>query len=77
MIRRMPFYPPPRSCQWPHGDPKHADFRFCHGPIETVGSSYCDEHRARAYQKAEDNPDRWGKPAPGAAGFAFGRKGAA
>lgn len=74
MIPRMPYFPPPKSCQWIDGDPLSPDHRFCHGPIETVGSSYCDEHRAVAYYKpGEQNPDKWGQPAL-PAGFAFGRK---
>lgn len=64
----------PRCCQWPFGHPGEPGFRFCSGPIETAGSSYCDEHRAVAYYKPGENPER-GEPLP--EGFAFGRKGAA
>lgn len=40
---------PPSLCQWPHGDPRKAGFRFCESPIEDHGQSYCREHFAGAY----------------------------
>jgi GcrA cell cycle regulator len=39
-----------RSCQWPLGEPRTPEFRFCCTPL-ALGqrSSYCPEHQARAY----------------------------
>ncbi len=52
--------PPPRSlhsgtktCSWPVGDPKHADFHFCGAPSEP-GRSYCAEHCAVAYHRKSE-----------------------
>lgn len=36
------------TCQWPSGDPRNPDFRFCGTPIAS-GRVYCAEHHARAY----------------------------
>ncbi len=38
-----------RMCKWPIGDPKDADFSFCGRGIR-VGTPYCPEHAAMAYQ---------------------------
>lgn len=35
-------------CQWPIGDPKTAEFRFC-GKGALPGRPYCDDHCAVAY----------------------------
>jgi GcrA cell cycle regulator len=46
-----------RTCHWPLGDPARLDFRFCGSPA--VGGSYCDHHRARAFQpKGASSPHR-------------------
>ena len=56
---RRPVRPPPPplrdpSCQWPFGDPREADFRFC-GADALPDRPYCGEHMARAYTRvAED-----------------------
>ena len=42
-----------RSCMWPHGDPAHADFRFCGAPIVSLARPYCGFHLGRVYRKAE------------------------
>lgn len=39
-----------RTCQFPHGDPKSPDFRFCGKPAKT-GKPYCAEHYAVCYRK--------------------------
>jgi GcrA cell cycle regulator len=36
------------ACQWPIGEPKEADFRFCDGPA-LEGKPYCEEHCELAY----------------------------
>ena len=38
-----------RMCKWPFGDPRKSDFHFCGRRVE-LSVSYCDEHRAVAYQ---------------------------
>lgn len=38
-----------RMCKWPIGDPREADFSFCGRGIR-VGTPYCAEHAAMAYQ---------------------------
>lgn len=38
-----------RMCKWPIGDPREADFSFCGLGIR-VGTPYCPEHAAMAYQ---------------------------
>ncbi len=38
-----------RMCKWPIGDPREADFSFCGRGIR-VGTPYCPEHAAMAYQ---------------------------
>ena len=38
-----------RSCRWPNGDPKKADFSFC-GLDALPGIPYCGEHASVAYQ---------------------------
>ena len=49
-----------KHCQWPHGDPKDSDFRYC-GASVTPGRPYCAEHMAIAYvQKGQDH--RWRGP---------------
>jgi len=37
-----------QRCQWPIGDPKTSDFRFC-GKSSLPNRPYCDEHCAIAY----------------------------
>lgn len=37
------------KCQWPIGDPQHADFRFCGGK-RVPGKPYCEAHSQAAYQ---------------------------
>jgi GcrA cell cycle regulator len=38
-----------RMCKWPIGDPREADFTFCGRGIR-VGTPYCPDHAAMAYQ---------------------------
>lgn len=38
-----------RMCKWPIGDPKEPDFTFCGRGIR-VGTPYCPDHAAMAYQ---------------------------
>lgn len=38
-----------RLCQWPIGDPRDPDFRFCVAPRAPGKSSYCAHHHAIAY----------------------------
>lgn len=43
--------PPPRrgSCQWPIGEPRHPEFRFCGDPLSPLTRlPYCAAHAARA-----------------------------
>lgn len=51
-MRAMPALPPVRFCQWPIGDPRDEDFRFCGAPA-VEGRPYCDRHCARAYTRYE------------------------
>lgn len=39
------------TCRWPIGDPRDEDFCFC-GKKVRAGQTYCDEHSAMAYVKA-------------------------
>lgn len=39
-----------KTCMWPVGDPKQADFHFCGAPAE-AGRPYCTQHCAAAYHK--------------------------
>lgn len=45
--------PPPKTCQWLHGDPRDRD--FCGQPTtkhpDGRRSSYCEEHHARCWHK--------------------------
>jgi len=46
-----------RTCRWPIGDPREADFGYCGGEAK-VGSSYCQHHRRIAYTVRSDaSPD--------------------
>ena len=40
-----------RMCKWPIGDPRDDDFTFCGRGIR-VGTPYCPEHAAMAYQSS-------------------------
>ena len=40
---------PAGGCVWPFGHPDEDGFRFCAEPAR--GRSYCDKHRAAAYQR--------------------------
>jgi len=40
-----------RMCKWPIGDPREAEFSFCGRGIR-VGTPYCPEHAAMAYQSS-------------------------
>lgn len=42
-----------KTCMWPVGDPKQADFHFCGAPAEP-GRPYCSQHCAAAYHKRAD-----------------------
>lgn len=42
------------TCRWPLGDPKDENFHFC-GKKVRIGQTYCDEHSAVAYVKANKN----------------------
>ena len=46
-----------RTCKWPIGDPKDADFHFCGRPSK-VGAPYCAEHAAKAYQPPQSRKAR-------------------
>lgn len=37
-----------QTCQWPHGEPRTEDFRFCGAPT-LANRSYCAAHCAIAY----------------------------
>jgi hypothetical protein len=37
-----------RHCQWPDGEPREEEFRFCGAPTAS-GRSYCAAHCARAF----------------------------
>ena len=50
-----------RMCKWPIGDPREADFTFCGRGIR-VGTPYCPDHAAMAYQTSSR-----GRPAAAAA----------
>lgn len=54
--------PPPvtcgKPCQWPFGDPKEKDFRFC-GDSCRIDSSYCPKHHEDAYVKVERPSFLW------------------
>lgn len=39
----------PRECQWPFGEPRTPEFRFC-CEVAEEGRPYCEEHCAVAYQ---------------------------
>ena len=43
-----------RMCKWPIGDPREADFTFCGRNIR-IGTPYCPEHAAMAYQSSSRN----------------------
>lgn len=43
-----------RMCKWPIGDPREDDFTFC-GLAIRVGTPYCPEHAAMAYQTSSRN----------------------
>jgi len=43
-----------RSCRWPLGDPRRADFRFCGARNAAPGQPYCAAHA----QVAWDRPER-------------------
>jgi GcrA cell cycle regulator len=54
-----------RTCLFPEGDPRAADFSFCGEPVTRPGSSYCAEHEARAYRKERVRPRlKKSQPAP-------------
>jgi len=42
-----------RTCQWPIGDPKDPDFRFC--PNKAAGR-FCEEHTRKAHATEESQP---------------------
>ena len=39
------------TCRWPIGDPKDENFHFCGRKVK-IGQTYCEEHAAIAYVKA-------------------------
>lgn len=39
------------ACQWPIGDPRNPDFRFCNDPA-APGKPYCAHHCAVAYTRS-------------------------
>lgn len=43
-----------RSCQWPIGHPRDADFRFC-GELAEPGKPYCENHCALAYRRSSED----------------------
>ena len=42
----------PKSCRWPFGDPRDADFYFCGKTRKNEFTPYCREHHALAYTPA-------------------------
>jgi len=46
--------PAPRTCQWPHGEPGRAEFRFCGDPGVIAGRPYCGRHCEVAYRRGTD-----------------------
>lgn len=46
--------PPPKTCQWPQGEPGKAGFRFCGKGGVVPGKPYCAAHCAVAYRKPRD-----------------------
>lgn len=50
-----------RSCQWPQGEPRSEDFRFCGVPV-TPGRPYCTAHCAIAYiPDGAEEPEETGR----------------
>lgn len=43
-----------RMCQWPIGNPRDPDFRFC-GNAAAPDRPYCEDHCAVAYRRKSDN----------------------
>ena len=43
------------ACQWPIGDPRKSDFRFC-GEPSAPGKPYCEHHCAVAYTRSSSTP---------------------
>jgi GcrA cell cycle regulator len=41
------------KCQWPYGDPKNLDFKFCGEPVLS-GKPYCLKHCELAYNNSKD-----------------------
>lgn len=52
--------PPPRTCQYPHGDPQDKGFHFCGEPV-LEGSSYCPSCHSRCYRPLEPRDGRIGR----------------
>ena len=38
------------GCRWIHGDPNHADSRWCGQDLASPSAPYCAEHMARAFR---------------------------
>ena len=59
-----------RMCKWPIGDPREADFTFCGRGIR-VGTPYCPDHAAMAYQtSSRSRNQQHGHHAPATAAVA-------
>ena len=45
------------GCRWPMGEPCDPGFRFCCAETGDAIGSYCPEHHARAYRKADEKTE--------------------
>lgn len=50
---RLARYPEPKGCRYIAGDVRRDGIHWCDAPITVFGRSYCDEHHAICWQKAE------------------------
>ncbi|MDW3204595.1 MAG: GcrA family cell cycle regulator [Alphaproteobacteria bacterium] len=46
--------PPPKTCQWPHGQPGTDGFHFCGSDQVVPGKPYCADHCRVAYRQPRD-----------------------
>jgi hypothetical protein len=56
VARTIPFAPPASRCQYPVGEVGDPKFRFC-GDVVRIGSSYCESHHARCYERADPDAE--------------------
>lgn len=43
----------PRSCRWPHGDPRKPALRYCGARSVAPGKPYCRHHHGIAWRRSE------------------------